>query len=149
VNPEAEAVPEKIDLDSLLVALVLVPNSYSRNRFFGLFRWAPARRVRRRAARLRALISELCGNVVDGLRLEADGAGGARLRYRLCDLNVRRMTRLASNELAVVQYALRRQRETRSDLCSLIEPLSAEQQGDVESMLAGLFGEPILAMRGD
>ncbi|MFP6683622.1 MAG: hypothetical protein VB934_02875 [Polyangiaceae bacterium] len=149
MNHELEVIPEKVDLGSLLVALVLVPNSYSRNRFFGLFRWAPARRVRRRAARLRALISELCGNAVDGLRLEHDGAGGARLRYRLCDLNVRRMTRLASNELAVVKYALRRQRETRSDLCALTEPLSPERHGDVESALAGLFGEPILVPRQD
>lgn len=149
MNPEAEAIPEAIDLDALLVALVLVPNSYSRNRFFGLFRWAPASRVRRRAARLRGLISELCGNTVEGLRIEQAGAGGVRLRYRLCDLNVRRMTRLASNELAVVQYALRRQRETRSDLCSLTEPLSAERKGEVESALAGLFGEPILAIRQD
>lgn len=140
----AEGAPHpKVDLDALLVALVLVPHSYSRNRFFGLFKWPPARRVRRRAGRLRSLINELSANELEELQLDHDvEGGGLRLRYRLSELEVRRMARLNAKELGIVQYALRRLPETRDILDPILAPMATDGLGPIQADLSGLFGEP-------
>ena len=52
----------KVDLDALLCALILAPNTFSRNRFFQLFEQPKAARVRRRAARVRGIIRQLVGD---------------------------------------------------------------------------------------
>jgi hypothetical protein len=96
----------RFDLDALLVALVLVPRSYPRNRFFTMYRWPPARRVRRRAARLRSLIADLC-DAAEAVEIER-GLRGMRLRYRLKDMDARRETMLSEQELALVKLGVER-----------------------------------------
>lgn len=97
-----------VDLDGLLVALVLVPHSYSRNRFFSLFRQREASRVRRRAALLRSVIAEL---VDDEIEVEPSREGGrVVLRYDLPELGARRESRMSEDEFALVDMVVRRSR---------------------------------------
>lgn len=99
----------KVDLDALLCALILAPNTFSRNRFFQLFEDPEARRVRRRAARIRGIIRQLCGDgrskgEVIGERVMNDGQ--VLLRYRVADLDLYRSTALGELEAAALRYAL-------------------------------------------
>ena len=111
--------PAEVDASALLVALVLVPHSYPRNRFFTLFQEPAARRVRRRAALIRSVVLDLSGEAVD-LRLSRERRPGGRrvwLRYHLADVGVERSTLLDETELAVLKVALDRGRP-RSDLAA-------------------------------
>lgn len=96
-----------IDRGALLVALVLVPHSYPRNKFFQLFRDPKAAAVRRRAARLRSIIADLAGDA-DGLVVDVDEAGEATLSYRLDELGATRVCQLDPTELALVKVAVDR-----------------------------------------
>jgi hypothetical protein len=131
----------RVDLDALLVALVVVPNSYSRNRFFNLFRAAPAKRVRRRAARLRSLISELCRRDIDTFEVDTNARGGACLRYRLVGLDVRRTAKLSETELAIVVHAVERQAEACGALDDLFAAVGKDQRRRVLHTVAGLYRE--------
>jgi hypothetical protein len=95
-----------IDLDALLVALVLVPQSYPRNRFYELYGDPAARRVRRRAALVRGIIADLGSGAVD----VAVERGGQKtiLRYRHEKLGTTRMSLLSEDELALVQLVVDR-----------------------------------------
>lgn len=99
----------KVDLDALLCALILAPNTFSRNRFFQLFEQPKARRVRRRAARVRGIIRQLAGEgtskgVIVGEQVMADGQ--VLLRYHVEDLDLTRSTALTELEAAALRYAL-------------------------------------------
>jgi hypothetical protein len=100
-----------VDLDGLLCALVLAPNSFARNRFFDLFKQSGARKVRRRAARVRGLIRHLLadgrpqGEIV-GEQVLADGQ--VLLRLRVPDLSFERTTALTALEAATLRYAMHR-----------------------------------------
>ena len=96
-----------IDHGALLVALVLVPHSYPRNKFFQLYRDPEAAAVRRRAARLRSIISDLAGEA-DGLVVDIDDAGEATLEYRLDELGATRVCQLDPTELALVKVVVER-----------------------------------------
>lgn len=98
-----------VDLDALLAALVLVPGSFPRNRFFSLFRRPAARRVRRRAARIRSVIRDLT-DVNDALDVEltAHDERSAVLCYRLAEPGVTRTTVLSPAELDLLRVALSR-----------------------------------------
>ncbi len=96
----------EVDAAALLVALVLVPNSYPRNRFYSLYEKPAARRARRRAALLRSLSEDI-----------RDGAselsvtrhqGYVWIRYQLPDVEARRQTKLDDDELALLQLVLER-----------------------------------------
>jgi len=98
------------DLEALLVALVLVPGTYSRNRFFALYTDPDAARVRRRAQLLRSLIAEVTqkdparrGHIV---AIDEREDGGASFTYVVPSLNLRRTTTLSDLELSVVRFAL-------------------------------------------
>lgn len=95
-----------VDLRGLLVALVLVPQSYPRNRFYELYRQPEARRVRRRAALLRGVIADLTHGASE-VTVER-GQDFVILRYQLHDVGVRRVSRIDDDELAVVKLALDR-----------------------------------------
>jgi hypothetical protein len=100
VNPEA-----------LLCALVLAPNTFARNRFFGMFEDPALRRVRRRAYHVRSILRQLLGTgkeraLITG-RLELDDTR-VLLRYRLDNLKLERTTALSALEFAVLNYALHR-----------------------------------------
>jgi hypothetical protein len=101
----------RMDLESLLVALVLVPQSYPRNRFFGLFQWPRARDVRRRAALLRSIIADLVG-AAEQVAVQVRGESVA-LRYELVEPGLHRTTMLARDELALIKLAV--ERATASD----------------------------------
>ncbi|HVK64014.1 MAG TPA: hypothetical protein VM694_06055 [Polyangium sp.] len=98
------------DLEALLVALVLVPGTYSRNRFFALYTDPEAARVRRRAKLLRSVIAEVTqsdparrGHIV---AIDERDDGGATFTYVVPSLNLRRTTTLSELELAIVRYTL-------------------------------------------
>lgn len=101
------------DLDALLVALVLCPGAYSRNRFFALFANPEASAVRRRAALVRSIVAELAH--ADPLRRgrivsidDGDDTGNGLLTYVVSSLGLRRSTSLSSLELSIIQYAVAR-----------------------------------------
>jgi len=100
------------DLEALLVALVLVPGTYSRNRFFSLYTDPEAARVRRRAQNLRSVIVEITqgdptrrGHLVT---IDEQDDGEATITYVVPSLNLRRTTTITKLELAIVRYALAR-----------------------------------------
>ena len=106
-DPELAAWRDRVDLEALLVALVLVPHSYPRNRFFDLYRWPAARNVRRRAALLRSVIADLASGEAE--QVAADPQGEAfMLRYHLPEPGLHRTTRLSVDELTLVLLAQRR-----------------------------------------
>ena len=101
------------DLEALLCALVLVPDAYSRNRFFGLYQRPEVQRLRRRAARLRSLIRDLvAAGAREGSCSETRAKDGrATFVFELPDLNARRRAMLDALEASVVRYALARATE--------------------------------------
>lgn len=100
-----------VDPDALLCALVLVPATFSRNRFYALYEKASLRRIRRRASHVRAIVRQLLGQgrpkaEVIGEQVLADGR--VLLRYRIQELAYTRTTALSQLEAAVLRYALSR-----------------------------------------
>jgi hypothetical protein len=103
--------PRDIDLDGLLCALVLVPETFARNRFFELYESDAARGVRRRASRVRGIAHQLLG--LDPPRAELVGEqvledGQVLLRYRIEDLALERACALSALEAATLRFALHR-----------------------------------------
>jgi hypothetical protein len=99
------------DEDALLVALVLAPATYSRNRFFDLYRDEARRRVHRRALTLRSIVRHL-GDRSPARRahvvaLEGRSDGEVMLRYEIESLGLRRAALLTELELTIVRHALR------------------------------------------
>lgn len=123
------------DLDGLLCALVLVPSSYSRNRFFSLFSHPDARHVRKRAARLSGIVRHLSGRAEpQGVVVEERTLCENRwlLRYRVPEVGVDRTAILDPLEEATVRYALA-QSGSEASLS-----LSAKQRALVEEALRKL-----------
>ena len=100
----------RVDLDALLVALVLAPATYSRNRFFELFVAPEARRVRRRAALVRSVLRharEMTPGALEALAGARPADGGAvELRYVVASLGLTRTVRLEPLERALVRFAV-------------------------------------------
>lgn len=129
VNPEA-----------LLCALVLAPNTFARNRFFGMFEDPALRRVRRRAYHVRSILRQLLGHgteraLITG-RLELDDSR-VLLRYRLENLKLERTTALSALEFAVLNYALHRAGQGE---------LEDEDRTRVEAALHSLGGDAPAAL---
>lgn len=101
----------RVDPEALLCALVLVPSSFSRNRFFGLFEDPAMRRIRRRAYHVRGLLRQLLASGKDRAsiigRLELDD-DRVLLRYQIASLRLERTTALSAVESAALNYALHR-----------------------------------------
>ena len=100
-----------VDLDGLFCALVLVPPSFSRNRFFRLFEEPSAHRVRRRAARVRGIIRQLLGK--GRMKSEITGEavlddGRVLLRFRVDGMRYDRTAALNQLEAAALRFALHR-----------------------------------------
>ena len=108
MEPEALAPARRdVDEEGLLAALVLAPGTYSRNRFFSLFREPKYRRVRRKAAQLRGLLRHLAGKgpaIIDAREREPDG--GETIRYHVDRLSLTASVRLEPFEVALVDVAL-------------------------------------------
>lgn len=107
-------VGERPDLEALLIALVLAPATFSRNRFFDMYADPAVRRVRRRAAHVRSIVRHLLlteatedgGTLPFTLRAAADGR--IELAYFVPSLGLRRTTSLEPVEVALVRFALAR-----------------------------------------
>ena len=97
--------------EALLCALVLAPNTFARNRFFGLYEDPVLRRVRRRAYHVRGVLRQLLGQGKDRAlligRLEMDDAR-VLIRYRIDNLKLERTTALSALESSVLSYAMHR-----------------------------------------
>lgn len=99
--------------DALLVALVLCPGAYSRNRFYAMYATPEMSAVRRRAALVRSIVAELAhadpsrrGIVVDLDVISTQGQSS--LTYIVSSLGLRRCTMLSALELAIIKYAVAR-----------------------------------------
>lgn len=92
-----------------MVALVLSPSTYPRNRFFTLFNVAPLRKARWRAAQLRGLVNALArpkAPITDySVRPHEFGK---ILSYRVPTMNLRVHAILSHHEAAVVELAVSR-----------------------------------------
>jgi hypothetical protein len=100
-----------IDSDALLCALVLAPQTFSRNRFFAIYQDPALRRIRRRAARVRGILQQLLG--VGRAKAELTGEqvledGQVLIRFRVHDLAYDRTAALSALEAAALRYALHR-----------------------------------------
>jgi hypothetical protein len=129
--------PLSAKASALLVALVLAPGTYSRNRFFALFESAELAHARRRAQHVRSLLRELTepwpDNAAPGptaldVREERHG-DEVWLEFRLSGYEYRRSARLSLLEAAALSYALER--------CGR-GAASAEDRARVEAALAAL-----------
>lgn len=98
--------------EGLLCAMVLVPQTYARNRFFRLFDDPEYAQLRKRAKSVRGLIRELLGA---GAR-QAEVVGTQVLddqvlmRIQIAGLNYERTTSLSYLEAALVNFAVNRAR---------------------------------------
>ncbi|MCA9624978.1 MAG: hypothetical protein KC731_38400 [Myxococcales bacterium] len=106
LEAERQEAAGQVDPSALLVALVLVPHSYPRNKFYRLFRDKEAAAVRRRAALLRSLIADLAGDASEVQLAVVDGE--AVLTYRLEEVGVARRSVLSATELSLVRRATER-----------------------------------------
>lgn len=93
--------------DGLLAALTLAPATWSRNRFFDLYKDPTVQRVRRRAGLLRGVVRHLARTGVEGLSETQDGEGCV-LAYRIRDLGLSRTVVLSAFENAVLRVTLAR-----------------------------------------
>jgi hypothetical protein len=96
----------------MLVALVLAPATYSRNRFFHLYEDPAVRRVRRRASQIRSIVRHVAraDPRAEGEVLGAEPAAGGRvaLSYTVRSLGLRRTALLEPIELSLVRVAMAR-----------------------------------------
>jgi hypothetical protein len=103
-----------LDDEALLVALVLAPATYSRNRFFDMYTQPAMRRVRRRASLVRSIVRHLARASAEGdrepmeLTIQTADDGAAEIRYYVPALGLRRTTLLEPVEAALVRFALAR-----------------------------------------
>ena len=107
-----------IDPDALLCALVLAPQTFSRNRFFALYQDPSLRRIRRRAARVRGIVHQLLGAGRPKAELLGEQVlddGQVLIRFRVADLAYDRNAALSELEAAAMRYALHRAGAGRLD----------------------------------
>jgi hypothetical protein len=101
-----------IDREALLVALVLAPATYSRNRFFSLYTDPEIRRIRRRASLIRGIVQHVSranpGTRAEVVRTEPSGAGRYDFTYVVPALGLRRTATLDPIELSLVRFAMSR-----------------------------------------
>jgi hypothetical protein len=97
------------DPEALLCALVLAPDTWSRNRFFRMYEAPSARRARRRAFHVRSVLGHLRrrgGDLGSVLPEPADDGEDVSIAFEVPELGLTRHVRLAPLELALVRYAL-------------------------------------------
>jgi hypothetical protein len=121
--------------EGLLCALVLAPDTFARNRFFGLYEDPVMRRARRRAYHVRGILRQLLGQGKDKAlligRFELDD-DRVLLRYRLDNVKLVRTTALSALESAVLSFALHRagqgelEQEDRARVEHALESLGSE-----------------------
>lgn len=104
--------PFSIDREALLAALVIAPATYSRNRFFELYRDPAAYRVRRRASQLRDIVRHVTrvdpAERGESVSFAPAGGGRVELTYAVPALNLQRRALLDPIELSLVRFAMAR-----------------------------------------
>ena len=93
--------------DGLLAALTLAPATWSRNRFFDLYKDPGVQQVRRRAGLLRGVVRHLAHGGVEALVERQDGDSWV-LAYRVPALGLSRTVVLTGFENAVLRVTLAR-----------------------------------------
>lgn len=97
------------DREGLLAALVLAPATFSRNRYFEMYRDPAVRRVRGRAMLVRGIVRHLSAAwASEGAVVGASPIGEelVEVSYEVPALGLRRTSRLEALEAALVRYAL-------------------------------------------
>jgi hypothetical protein len=130
-----------IDPEALLVALIIAPATYSRNKFFELFQNDSLRHARRRAQLVRSVIKDLTepwpypGEIPPHpqavIEAQVEQEDGLHLTYAVEELGYRRSTILTAIEAAALRYALSRAGKSE---------VSTQERALVESCLARLSG---------
>lgn len=105
--------PLALDPDALLVALVLAPATYSRNRFFEMYQDPAVRRVRRRAAHIRGVVRQVTAREGEP-RFSPVAEDRVELGYEVPSLGLRRTVLLDPIELSLVRFAMARARDAGS-----------------------------------
>lgn len=102
--------------DGLLCAMVLVPQTYARNRFFRLFDDPEYAHLRNRAKTVRGLIRELLGSGARKAEIVETHVLDDRvlMRVQVAGLNYERTTALSPLEAALVSFAVHRARATQA-----------------------------------
>lgn len=121
--------PASIDLDALLVALVVAPSTYSRNRFFDMYQEADVRRVRRRASQVRSVSR----HVTSSPEITPAAEGRYRLTYEVASVGMRRTMLLDPLELSLIRLLAAR-REGRP------LPQGDPDRSRIDAALRGLAG---------
>jgi hypothetical protein len=101
----------RVDPDALLCALILAPRTFPRNRYFALYEDSVARRVRRRASRVRGIIRQLVETGPDRAEITGEQVlddGRLFIRYHVARLALHRTTALTALEAAALHYAMHR-----------------------------------------
>lgn len=124
--------------EALFVALVLVPTSYPRNRFFEMYRTPGARRARRRAAKVRSILMELSSWASD-VSVSPWG-GGFELSYTMRELVAVRRVRVDALELALLAALLRRTAAASSIVVPLFVAAGEPALEALAPVLARLLG---------
>ncbi|MFO0674075.1 MAG: hypothetical protein U0235_31410 [Polyangiaceae bacterium] len=137
---EARATLDALDESALVVAMVVVPALYSRNKMFNLFSDPRLRRARKRAIALRTAIRQLASGAAESVRLEPSGPL-TRLTYDLPRLHFTRTLELTPQERACVVFSVDRERPG-------ILSCSPEERAQVERTLSRLTPASALASRG-
>jgi hypothetical protein len=133
----AKGGPHMVSPEGLLCALVLAPDTFARNRFFGMYEDPVLRRARRRAYHVRGILRQLLGQgkekalLIGRFELDDDRV---LLRYRLENLKMVRTTALSALESAVLSFALHRAGQGE------LEP---EDRGRVERALESLGSDAL------
>ena len=126
-----------IDREALLAALVLAPATWSRNRFFDLYKDPDARRVHRRAALLRGVVRHLAridpATPGENVQVEPRADGRCALGYVVSTIGLRRTVTLDPIELSLLRFATGRIRGSESPL-----PASELDRRAIEAALARL-----------
>lgn len=130
-----------VDPDALLCALILAPRTLPRNRYFSLYEDATLRRVRRRAARIRGIVRQLCMSGHGGAEITGEqllGDGRLLIRYGVRSLSLHRTAALSALEAASMRYAVHRVTGAK---------LREEDRAMVEKALERLGAGLVLASR--
>ncbi len=106
------------DADALMVALIMAPGTFSRNRFFQLYQQEEIWRARRRAQVVRSLIKELTepwpqvGSIPPHpqaiISEEREVDGDLVLSFSVPDMSYKRSARLSKIEASALRYCLHR-----------------------------------------
>lgn len=106
------------DPEALLVALVLAPSTFSRNKFFEMFEEGALSQARRRAQIVRSIIKELTepwphpgefpSDPKPVIEEEYEQDGNLHVTYRVDEYDYRRSAVLSAIEAASLRYALHR-----------------------------------------